>query len=199
MVRLPRPTPPRKSLLSVGQYLRSGQRRRLAGAILVLFVGTALVIADRQGWLLTKAPEWTRYEGKTFRVVRVIDGDTLDVDAPDDEHPTTRIRFWGIDAPETAKPREGTPAEPFADDAWVFTRKMCEGKSVTLKLDAHQVRDRYGRLLAYIVLPDGAMLNEKLLLEGLCRFEGRFPHQHLERFELLEKQAKFDRKGMWRK
>lgn len=179
--------------------MRTRRRGKIGGTILALLVAAALIVADRQGWLLAQTPEWKRYEGKTLRVVRVIDGDTIDVDAPDDEHATTRIRFWGIDTPETAKPREGTPADPFADEAWAFTKKQCEGKSVTLKLDAHQTRDRHGRLLAYILLPDGSMLNEQLLLEGLARFESRFPHQHIERFELLEKQAKFDRKGMWRK
>lgn len=188
-----------RPLTTIEQYLWKGKWRTIGGFLLTMIAGIIIIIADGQGWLLTQPAEWSRYEGKTFRVVRVIDGDTLDVDAPDDEHAATRIRFWGIDTPETAKPREGTPAQPFADEAWEFTKRLSEGKQVTLKLDAHQTRDRHGRLLAYIVLPDGTMLNELLLLEGLARYEHRYPHEHIERFETLEKKAKSEKKGMWKR
>ncbi len=188
-----------KSRLPLERFLLRGGRRRRLSIIISLLIAAAIIFADRQGWLIQKTADWAKYDGRTFRVVRVIDGDTLDVDQPDGEFPATRIRFWGIDTPETAKPREGAAAQPFADEAHARTRQLCEGRRITLKMDSHQDRDRYGRLLAYIILPDGTMLNELLLMEGLARYEGRYPHQHIERFELLERQARFERRGMWKK
>lgn len=156
-----------------------------------------LFILDRHGWLLHESGEWSIYHDRVFRVVRVIDGDTLDIDLPDRQRLHTRIRFWGVDAPETAKPQDNAPAQPFADDAWALTRRLCEGGVVKVRLDPRQARDRFDRVLAYLELADGTVVNEALLLEGLARYEPRFPHQHLERYELLEKQAKFEKKGMW--
>jgi micrococcal nuclease len=191
--RLPR------SPINVTSFLRRAKVRPWSIAGIVITLLAALLFADRRGWLLRETPEWDRYEGRTFEVIRVIDGDTLDIDAVDGQHPHTRIRFWGIDAPEIAKPRDSAPAEPFGDDAKAFTRRLCEGQRITLRLDTHQIRDRYDRLLAYIELPDGSVVNERLLLDGLARFEPKFPHQHLERYRLLEKQARFAKKGMWKK
>jgi micrococcal nuclease len=197
MASRPSPAPPRR--LKLEPFLRRAAFKRRLLFVLGCLLFAAFVFADRAGWLLHQSSEWKRYDEKTFRVVRVVDGDTLDIDIPSGRHPSTRLRLWGVDTPETAKPREGKASEPFADDAWAFTRMVCEGKQVTVRLEAHQLRDRYDRLLAYIELPDGSTLNEQLLLEGLARFESRFPHRHLERYELLEKQAKFEKKGMWKK
>ncbi len=156
-----------------------------------------LIYADRRGWLLREASDWRRYENGNFRVVYVVDGDTLDIDEPDGERPTTRIRLWGVDAPESARPREGRPAEPLADEAEAFVRRIAHGQQVRLTLQSHEVRDRYGRLLAYVQLPDGTVLNERLVGEGLARCDGRFPHQHLARYELIERQARLDKRGLW--
>lgn len=191
--------PAPRSRIPLERYIVRGQRRRWISIVLSILVAAVIIFADRQGWLIQKTADWARYDGKTCAVVRVIDGDTLDVDIADIDASATRIRFWGIDTPETAKSREGKQADPFADAAHARTRELCEGNTIKLKLDSHQDRDRYGRLLAYIILPDGSMLNEVLLMEGLARYEDRFPHQHIERFELLERQARFERRGMWKK
>lgn len=162
-----------RTAMPLEQFLLRGSSRRWFSTIATILIAAAIIFADRQGWLIQKTADWAKYDGKTFRVVRVIDGDTLDVDAPDGQTSVTRIHLWGIDTPEAAKPREGKAAEPFADAAHARTSELCEGKLVTLKLDSHQDRDRYGRVLAYITLPDGSMLNEVLLLEGLARYVDR--------------------------
>jgi len=196
------PRPARSILrprIGLDSFLRRRRTMRVAGGALGLLIAIALIVADRQGWLLHESSEWSTYHGRSFRVVRVIDGDTLDIDIPDRQRPHTRVRFWGIDAPETAKPQEGKAAQPFADDAWSLTRRLCDSGSVRVLLDRRQPRDRFDRLLAYLVLPDGTVVNEALLLEGMAKYDARFPHQQLERYELLEKQARFDKKGMWAK
>jgi len=54
-----------------------------------------------------RAGDVARYHGKTFTVVNVVDGDTIDVDVPDGEYEHTRIRLWGVDTPETKSPKVG--------------------------------------------------------------------------------------------
>ena len=182
---------------SVPQFLSSARRRRWLSAVAGLALLIVLILADRQGWLLHEAGDWRRYEGGSFRVVYVVDGDTLDIDAADGDRPTTRVRLWGVDTPETAKPREGKPAQPFADEAEAYTRRVSQGQVVRLTLQAHEVRDRYHRLLAYVELPDGSLLNERLLSEGLARHDPRFPHEKMSRYELIERQARVEKRGMW--
>ncbi len=66
-----------------------------------------------------------------------------------------------------------------------------------VRLEAHRLRGRYGRLLAYIVLPDGTVLNERLLSEGLAQADDRWPHRDMDRYRQLEDQAKREKRGLW--
>lgn len=158
----------------------------------------ALATLDRRGWFVHSA-DWQTYEGRQFTVVRVVDGDTLDVDAPDGERPRTRVRLWGINAPEmnVGKPQAGP--QPWAVEATQQARELAEGKRVRLELQSHEIRDRYGRLLAYVRLPDGSYLNERLVLAGLARVDRRFPHERMQRYVLLEQQARRQGVGLWQK
>ncbi len=154
-----------------------------------------VVVGERSGWLIFGGSDLRRYDGQTFRVVEVIDGDTLDLAVYDGDRPTTRVRLWGIDTPELARPAR--PAEPWADaarrsaDRWAFDRR------VTLRLEPHRVRDRFGRLLAYVDLNDGTVLNERLLSEGLAEADARWPHRDLERYARLQEQARRAVAGRW--
>ena len=49
--------------------------------------------------------DFDKYNQKEFTVVKVVDGDTLDIDIPDAQYKTTRIRLIGVDTPETKKPK----------------------------------------------------------------------------------------------
>ena len=199
--RLPNPPAPP----APPQYLRDRRRRRMLGWALGAVVLGGLVVADQKGWLLYKGSEIGRYDAKRFRVTLVVDGDTLDIVAigpatrvgPDR---LTRVRLWGVDTPELAKRDEGriiSPAQPLAQEATAFTTRLAQGQVVKLAIEPHQLRGRFGRLLAFVELPDGTMLNEQLLMAGLARADDRFSHRFLERFALLEFQAKRDRVGLW--
>lgn len=158
-----------------------------------------LAIADRRGGLLLAGSDPHRYEGRTFRVVAVVDGDTLDLDVPDGDRPTTRVRLWGIDTPEMGRPHAvpARPAEPWAREATDTARGLALGREVTITLEPRRIRDFYGRLLAFVTLPDGEVLNETLLAEGLARADDRWPHRHLDRYARLEAQARHDGRGRW--
>ncbi len=143
-----------------------------------------------------KASDLERYHGKTFTVVNVIDGDTVDIDIPDSRHQNTRIRLLGIDSPETASEQSGMIY--FGPEAAEFTKKLALGKSVTVYLDApNPTRGKYGRLLAYVKLPDGGFLNEALLTEGYAYADSRFSHSFYNKYKQLQSRARSSKKGLW--
>jgi micrococcal nuclease len=141
------------------------------------------------------APDYERYNDKTFLVVKVIDGDTIDIGASDCNDAYTRVRLWGVDTPETKNPRTGVMY--FGPEAFEFTKKSTLGKEVCVFLDAKRSRDKYGRLLAYVQLPDGKILNESLLSEGFAYADVRFKHSYYHKYMQLQAGAKRLKKGLW--
>lgn len=138
-----------------------------------------------------------RYHEQTFAVAGVIDGDTLDIAAPDGDKPATRIRLIGVDTPETKHPTIGKMY--YGQEATDFAKKQVEGKSVTILLDAvSNERDRYGRLLAYVILPDGRTLNEELIRQGFGYADLRFTHSRFDRCVELMDAAIEHKTGLWK-
>jgi len=146
----------------------------------------------------TTGSDRERYHDKMFKVVHVVDGDTLDIDLPDGDKDVTRIRLWGVDTPETRHPYK--KVMHFGPEASTFTKDTMLYQQVRIMLEPYeQTRGRYGRLLAYVLLPDGAMLNEQLLTEGYAYADHRFDHVYKKRFEQLQKEAKKEKRGLWKK
>jgi len=172
------------------------RRWRLIAFGLVL---AALVVADRlrpvSGSAAGASDDVRRYHGKSFAVVRVVDGDTLWIDVPDGNRRYTAVRLWGIDTPELHG-RDGPMY--YAREAADLARKLAEGTTVTLKLWPARTRGYYGRLLAYVYLPDGRMLNEVLIEAGCAYADARFEHPLMDKFLALERQARQQRVGLWR-
>ncbi len=135
--------------------------------------------------------------GRRVEVVRVIDGDTLEIKHPDalNNRPVTRIRLWGLDCPETAK--RDRSADPYADQATDQTRSLAADRMVTLSLESHRTRGTFGRVLAHVELPDGTSLNEALLSAGLAIADERWPHSLIGRYAQLERAAKRAGLGIW--
>lgn len=143
-----------------------------------------------------KASDVEKYHGKTFAVVNVIDGDTFDIDIPDGQYERTRIRLLGIDAPEMKSEQSGVMY--FGPEAAEFTKRLALGKSVTVYLDApNPTRGKYGRLLAYVKLPDDRFLNEVLLTEGCAYADSRFSHSFYNKYKQLQSRARSSKKGLW--
>ncbi len=144
----------------------------------------------------TKASDLEKYHGKTFTVVNVIDGDTFDIDIPDGRYECTRIRLLGIDTPETGGQQSGVMY--FGPEAAEFMKKLALGKFVTIYLDApNATRGKYGRLLAYVKLPDGRFLNEVLLTEGYAYADSRFSHSFYNKYRQLQSRARSSKIGLW--
>ncbi len=162
----------------------------IAGILLAIFFG------DRAGIFgLAPVSDLAKYDGQSFRVVRVIDGDTIDIAIPDGKYPNTRIRLWGVDTPETVK--ANTPVQHFGPEASDFTRSQVAGKIVSLQLEHNQTRDKHDRLLAYVILPDGQMLNRMLVASGYGYADPRYEHTHKANFRRLERAAIKAGRGLW--
>ena len=104
----------------------------------------ALAVAAFTGCGSQAGDEEAPGEAVTTRVVRVIDGDTIEVSI---EGQDEDVRYIGVDTPETVKP--GTPVQCFGPQASAENDRLVEGRTVRLVFDRER-RDAYGRLLAYV-------------------------------------------------
>jgi micrococcal nuclease len=173
-------------------------RRRPLLAVAALVAATACLLAHRLGGSNEPGDDCTRYHLGRFRVARVVDGDTVDLDARDGAHPRTRVRLWGVDTPEVAA--SGRGEMHFGTEASAFARSLLEGHEVTVHLLKGRTRDRYGRLLAYLTLPgDDKTFNERLIETGHGYADWRFDHPFKESFLNAERQARKRGDGLWAK
>lgn len=132
------------------------------------------------------------YQIKTYKVVRVVDGDTIKVNFNGKEE---SVRLIGIDTPESVHP-DGTKNAEEGKVASNYTKSMLEGKDVVLEFDV-QERDMYGRLLAYVWLGN-TMFNKTLLQEGYAQVSTFPPNvKYVNDFLVLEEVARENNKGLW--
>lgn len=126
------------------------------------------------------------------RVVAVFDGDTIMLEGG------YKVRYLGIDAPEIE--HDDRPADCYGYEAKQFNAALVMGKIVSLRYDSTQVTDRYGRLCAYIFLPNGNCVNEILVREGYA-WVLRKPESFrlLNQLLRLQDKAISDKKGIWGK
>jgi len=127
------------------------------------------------------------------RCVEVVDGDTLKVELAGT---IERVRLIGVDTPETVHPQK--PVEYFGKEASEYTRRLAEGQLVRLERDPSNAdRDRYGRLLRYVYLEDGRLLNAEIIAEGYGFAYVKFPFKRMEEFRGLEREAREMGRGLW--
>lgn len=95
--------------------------------------------------------------------MQVLDGDTIIVESLKDSA-RERVRFLGIDAPESNQQEWGRRATEFVE------MRISQGDELFLET-INPPRDKYGRLLAYIFYEKNDkryLLNEELLRNGLA-------------------------------
>jgi micrococcal nuclease len=139
-------------------------------------------------------------------VHRIVDGDTIIAAI---EGKNERVRFIGVDTPESVKP--GETAQPFGSEASAFTKEALSGKIVWLEIDAAP-RDKYQRLLAYVWLspPSGGepteaeirgnLFNSVLLLGGYARLITIPPNvKYSDRFTRFQTEAREHVRGLWKR
>jgi micrococcal nuclease len=168
--------------------MRAKRRARLTGVlILCLLLGLAYVRG--------RVSSDPRAGATESSVVRVVDGDTIVVHTGGVDE---KIRFIGIDTPETVDPR--TPVECFGKEASNRTKSLLPpGTVVRLVRDA-EARDRYGRLLAYVYrADDGLFVNLSLAEDGFADV-ATFPPNvaHTPEFVAAVGRARAEGRGLWK-
>ncbi len=125
-----------------------------------------VVTACRAGSPATPAtPVPSTALGVNATMLRVIDGDTIDVTIGGRRE---RVRLIGIDTPETKKPN--TPVQCYGPEATAFTTSLLPvGTELHLERDV-VARDDYGRMLAYVYnAGDGSFANMAIIQMGFAR------------------------------
>lgn len=126
------------------------------------------------------------------KVVNVVDGDTIDVVMDGRQY---RVRYVGIDTPETVDPRR--PVQPFGKQASERNKALVAGRTVYLEKDVSET-DQFGRLLRYIWLDEDTMVNALLVSEGLAQAATYPPDvRYAERFVELQRLAREQGRGLW--
>jgi len=125
------------------------------------------------------------------RVVKVVDGDTLNIQIGTTP---TKVRIIGIDTPETVDPRK--TVQCFGIEASKQMTRLVNAKTVTLEKNPAEDKDKYGRLLRYVSL-NGNDIGAQMIRDGYAFSYKVFPHTRLDAYNQLEKKAREGGKGLW--
>ena len=153
--------------------------RLIAAAFVTALVVVAVANAGTSGSFI--------YRGT---VTHIVDGDTLDVQIGSR---TERIRVIGIDTPERGV--------CYANAATAAATRLASGKRVVLRGDPSQdTRDRYGRLLAYVGLPEGKDLGYQLIAGGFAKVYvyNNHPFQRVTAYRAAEVIGRKRSSSLWR-
>lgn len=139
-------------------------------------------------------------------VTKITDGDTIVVKT---DHGTERVRLIGIDTPESSANQKAQRDsrklhEPLdqivseGEDATAHVRKLLRvGTPVLIEVDK-EPRDRYQRLLAYVYLPNGTMLNQQIIQDGYARPLRIRPNtRYADQFDKSFEEAQLQKRGLW--
>ena len=164
---------------------------RILRSVQALGVGiAALALFGLRGLLVTPSADPAAGERQAV-VQRAVDGDTVVLVGGD------RVRYIGVDTPELHHPKK--PVQFYAREAMEFNRRLVEGKTVRLEFDVER-RDKYGRLLAYVYLPDGTFVNAELVRQGYAQLLTFPPNvKHVDLFRKLQTEAREANRGLWGK
>lgn len=169
--------------------------RALPWIVLLLLAGLLLGDVHVPRWLGGADPALVADGSASAQLERVIDGDTIVAEVGGREE---RVRLIGIDTPETVKPN--TPVQCFGPQAHDLNARLLgtAGAALTLRFD-RELRDRYGRLLAYVYRArDGLFVNARLIDAGAARTLEIAPNTaHAEQLSDLQHTARAAGRGLW--
>jgi micrococcal nuclease len=179
-------------LTAVGDPKPFSAQRFRAAAILAT---VATLIAFVSGCTPFTPPAADAAPAPTATVLRVVDGDTLDV--KDDHRGRLRVRVLGIDTPEVH--RRGWSVGCWGPEAERFASETLTGQRITLTADPTQdATDRYGRTLAYVNLADGRDFSVESVRSGMARsYVYDEPVSRYPQIRAAEDEARAALRGLW--
>lgn len=149
----------------------------------------------------TETPPAPAPAPNTYRVDRVVDGDTVRILRDGKSVP---LRLIGGDTPETVHPR--MDVECYGPEASAEAKRLLEGQRVKVVYDPTQGDltedgyrvDKYDRDLVYLELPDGRDFMEHMIENGYAEeYRYRSDYQRMPAYNAAETQAMLDGAGLW--
>lgn len=129
--------------------------------------------------------------GEVVRVLRAVDGDTIEVDVGGVKE---KVRYIGMNAPESVDPRRAM--ECFGKESAAVNVALVGGRMVTLVRDVSD-RDKYDRLLRYVYVGD-IFVNLELVRLGYAAAATYPPDiAHVNEFRAAERAAREAGRGLW--
>jgi micrococcal nuclease len=131
---------------------------------------------------------------KYYPIDRVVDGDTIRVLI---DNLSVVVRLIGVDTPESVHPTK--QVECFGLEASSIAKEKLAGQKVALEIDPTQGdKDKYGRLLRYVLLLDGQNFNKWLIAEGYAyEYTYQLPYKYQKEFKDAQISAQQNLLGLW--
>jgi len=168
-----------------------------------ILAGEPVTVYNTEDWKFT-VPFGKSYNYADILVERAVDGDTLKLENGE------RVRLIGIDTPEMHESeklqrdsqrtgRDVRTIQELGRRAYEFTKKLVEGKRVSLEFDVEKY-DKYDRLLAYVYLKkDGTFVNAEIVKQGYASLMSIQPNaKYANLFLKLYQEARNNKRGLWK-
>ncbi len=174
----------------------------LSGVIFVFVIVCVIILWSNKAFsLFGGTPDQVNISPDVYYpVTYVVDGDTFKVDVGGSiEHKSSiiTIRVLGINTPEIVDPRK--PVECFGPEASVAAKDLLNGRKVKLLFNPdRELKDKYGRYLAYVYRDDGLFYNERMIKEGFAReYTYGSAYSMQKEFRAAESLAQKSKLGLW--
>ncbi len=177
----------------MGKLLTKSYQRKLIRLAVGLIIAGGTLLAQQQGWIKKATDNAQKIQPGLYAVTEFVDGDTIAVDM---NGKSEKIRFIGVDTPETHDPRKAVQC--FGQVAAAFTKDLIGSNNVRLETDPTNTnRDRYGRLLRYVYLPSNKLVNAEIIKQGYGFAYTGFPFTKSDEFIRYQAEAREQKRGLW--
>lgn len=153
---------------------------------------TSAALTLAAAFILLGVPAWAGSSDNSFRarVVHVADGDTIEVVRQGDKMDMLKIRFYGVDAPESG--------QAYGNQAARYLRAKINKALVTVEVK--QKRDRYGRIVAVVKTDQGQDVASLMAKAGYVWVDPRFckSDRVCRVYRAGVDQARKNKAGLWR-
>ncbi len=183
-------------------------------SLLVSLVVAVATLGQQMGWWgsagvapPSDSASTSQSESISYRVDSVVDGDTIRIvaDGANGGYKTASgtetVRLIGVDTPETRAPNK--PVQCFGREASAYLKQLLidpAGVGTVVKLAAdpqNDDRDRYRRLLRYVYLADGRLVQAELLKSGHAFAYTTYPFGQSDAFVSMQLEAQTSKRGLW--
>lgn len=169
--------------------------KRLSKLVVGIFIGASLIYSGYMASSVGQKQNTISANTLQSKIVKVIDGDTAQIEI---NGQIKTVRYIGMDTPEIVDPRK--TVQCFGREASTKAHELLDNQVVQLEFDKSVgEQDKYGRLLAYIILPDGKLYNKQMIAEGYAK-EYTYQDQtykYQADFKSAQKDAESASLGLW--